>query len=48
MDGWKMTNVKFCTAWDLNARCYVRVDKAMKIKSRRYARRKLKDQLTND
>lgn len=43
-----MANVKFCTAWDLNARRYARVGKAMKVKSRRYARRKLKDQLAND
>ena len=47
MDAWKRANAKFCTSWDLNARRYVKVDRTMKKKSRKIARKKLKNLLTN-
>lgn len=48
MDVWRRANTKSCTAWDLNARRYVKVNSTLKKKSRKIARKNLKNLLTND
>lgn len=45
MDIFKKANVRFVTAWDINARKYVKVDSAMKKKARKIARKNIKKEL---
>lgn len=48
MDDFSKANTDFVTAWDINVRRIVKVDAKMKKKSRKIARKNLKNRLTEE